>query len=163
MNAFARTLAIAVCSTGALLVPARATAQADQTQLQVLTNVSVPSVTSLGTASPLAVTNRGKVNGGTNIVYVGGTVPSGSNTSYCLNVVLSAAFPPSQDIMARRFDGTYVALGVGLGEVTVAKRAGAGTYSDPVSYRMTSKAQLSDADATSLRNYLTYSTVQPCP
>jgi hypothetical protein len=163
MHAFGTTASIALCWAGILAMPARADAQADQRQLQVLTNVSIPAVTTLGTVSPLAVTNRGKANGGINIVYVGGTVGTGSNASYCLDVRLTAAYPVSQDVMARRFDGSYVSMSVGSAAVTVAKHAGAGSFSDATSYRIASSRQISASDAASLQNYLTYSLVPLCP
>jgi hypothetical protein len=151
-----------LCPLVAALPPSVAVAQ-QATERQVITLVSIPPVSGVGTASPLSVSNRGKANGGIYIVYVGGTVTGNANSASCLNVSLPAAFPYATDIMTRRFDGTYVTLAVGSPAVAVARHTTGGSYNDAVSYRFQTKSQLSDAQATSIRNYLAYSTTAPCP
>jgi hypothetical protein len=149
-------------AVGAACAPARATAQ-QANERYVTTLVSVPPVYRVGTPTPLAVTNRGKANGGIYIVYVAGTVPGSANSASCLNAALATAYPYSTDIMTRRYDGTYVTLLVGSTPVAVARHASGGNYSDGVSYRIQTKSQLSDAQATALASYLAYSTTVPCP
>ena len=126
----------------------------------------VTSVTESGTPSALVVSNRGKVSGGANIVYVAGKVPSRSNGPYCVKVRLTSAFPYATDVSARASNGAYVNLypptsSSAANSVTVAAHASGGDYNDTASYRIYSKAQLSDAEATSLGNYLAY-TFAPC-
>lgn len=127
----------------------------------------VGSVTEAGTPSALLVSNRGKVSGGPNIVYVVGKVPSRSNGAYCVKVRLTAAFPYASDVSARASNGVYVNLypptsTSAANTVTVVVHPSGGDYNDTASYRIYSKAQLSDAEATSLGNWLAYTFSAPC-